>query len=107
MRHKEVNMCPVGVLAFYLAMRFDKTEEFKDWTSDDFMSNKKWFDRKLLVDPTRSDVDLDKSMNNNSYKNAIKNVLNELNIPSIHFVHLGCTLGPKIMEMLQMSSDKI
>ena len=100
-------MCPVGALAFYLAMRFDKTQEFKDWTAEDFMDNEKWFDRKLLVDPTRSDVNLDKAMNNNSYKNAIKSILAELNIPSIHFVHLGRTLGPKILEMLQMSSDEI
>ena len=107
MRHKDVNMCPVGALAFYLAIRFEKTQEFKYFNGKDFMDNQKWFDRKLLVDPTRSDVDLDKSMNNNSYKNAIKTVLEELNIPSIHFVHLGRTLGPKIMEMLQMSSDAI
>ena len=100
-------MCPVGALAFYLAICFDKMNEFKDWGPEEFMENRKWFDRKLLVDPTRSDVDLDKSMNNNSYKNAIKGVLEELHIPSIHFVHLGRTLGPKIMEMLQMSSDTI
>ena len=107
MRHKDVNMCPVGALAFYLAMRFYRTNEFDSWTGDNFMENRSWFDKKLLVDCTRSDTDLDRSMHNNSYKKAIKSVLEELNVPSNHFVHLGRTLGPKLMEMLQMSSDEI
>ena len=71
------------------------------------MENDKWFNEKLLVDPTRSNVNLDKFMNNNSYKNAINSILDKLNLPSIHFIHLNHTLELKILEMLQMSSDKI
>ena len=36
------------------------TSEFDEFTLDDWLDNKKWFDVKLLVDTSRHDVDLEK-----------------------------------------------
>ena len=49
-RHRDVRLCSVGALVFYLGYRFDITEEFKNFTVDDWCNNKKWFDVKLLAD---------------------------------------------------------
>jgi hypothetical protein len=56
MRHKHVNMCLIGALAFYLMARFDMTGE-----KFDFSDNSSWFKRKFLVSPTHS-KNFDKEM---------------------------------------------
>jgi hypothetical protein len=68
MRHKLVELCSVGGLSFYLAMRFWLTKEFEDFDFQDFLDNKKWFDIKLLTDATRSDHDHSKPMANHIQK---------------------------------------
>jgi hypothetical protein len=107
MRHRLVELCSLGGLAMYLAFRFANTKEFDLFTADDWLENKKWFDIKLLVDATRSDADHCKAMANDTYANAVKTTLRGLSIPSNHWVHLGRTLGPKILELLEEESDDI
>jgi hypothetical protein len=107
MRHKFVELCSIGGIVFYLAFRFATTKEFDLFTARDWLDNKKWFDIKLLVDASRSDADHCKAMANNTYADAIKLTLRGLDIPSNHWVHLGRTLGPKILELLEEESDDI
>jgi hypothetical protein len=107
MRHADVVLCPVGGLSFYLGMRFAMTSEFDEFTLDDWLDNKKWFDIKLLVDTSRHDVDLKKSMSSDSYASAIKKVLQELGLPLFHLIHIGRVVGPKILEMLEAERDEI
>jgi hypothetical protein len=49
MRHKNVNVCSIGALGFYLMSRFEVTGEIFD-----FATNKSWFNIKLLVIPTHA-----------------------------------------------------
>jgi hypothetical protein len=107
MRHKLVELCSVGGLSFYLAMRFWLTKEFEDFDFQDFLDNKKWFDIKLLTDATRSDHDHSKPMANDTYAKAVKQVLGKLGLASSHWVHLGRTLGPKLLELLELEADII
>jgi hypothetical protein len=70
MRHKKVERCCVGGLAFYLAMQFHMTREFEeltllDWL--DWLDNSKWLDVNLLVDATKLWPDYFKAMSNDVY----------------------------------------
>jgi hypothetical protein len=75
------------------------THEFEDFILLDWLDNKKWFDVKLLVDP--SGGSFMKPMSNDSYAKAIKVILFALGIVALHLVHLGPNLRPKILEMLE------
>jgi hypothetical protein len=86
-------------------LRFNVTHEFEDFTLSDWLDNSKWFDVKLLVDPSGSRFE--KAMSNDSYAKAIKQVLLGLGIAAVHLVHLGRNLGPKLLEMLEEESDAI
>jgi hypothetical protein len=86
-------------------LRFNVTHEFENFTLSDWLDNKKWFDVKLLVDP--SGGRFEKAMTNDSYAKAIKAVLLGLGIAAVHLVHLGRNLGPKLLEMLEEESDAI
>jgi hypothetical protein len=48
-RHKDVSLCSVCALAFYLMFPFSVTREFENSTLEDWMENSKWFDIKMLV----------------------------------------------------------
>ena len=91
----------------YLANRFANTKEFKDFNLEDWKTNSKWFDIKLLVDASRPDGDKKVSMKNNTYAKAIKHVLGSLGIKSSHWLHLGQVIGPKMLEMQEMKPDEI
>ena len=107
MRHKDVQLCPVGSLAFYLAYRFSITREFEGFALEDWLENSHWFNQKLLVEVFRLDRDFTICMSNDTYSKAIKEVLNKLGIASNHWVHLGRTLGPKILEFLEIEAEEI
>lgn len=107
MRHKDVRLCAVGALAYYLAYRFSITKEFADMELEGWLENSTWFDQKLLVESFRPDRNFTKSMSNDTYSKAIKEVLTKLSIASNHWVHLGRTLGPKILEFLQVEGEEI
>ena len=97
----------MGGMAFYLAMRFWLTSEFVNFEFADFLDNKKWFDIKLLTDANRSDHDHTQPMANDTYAKAIKAVLGKLGLSSNHWLHLGRTIGPKILEFLQVEQEHI
>ena len=109
MRHKDVRLCPIGALAFFLGFRFNRTKELEKLSIDDWLVNSAWFDIKLLTDPFGNGGRLDntKSINSSTYSDAMHKVLDKHNIPSNHWLHLGRTLGPKLLERSQISSDEI
>jgi hypothetical protein len=77
-RHKDVSLCSVGALPLYLMFRFSGTCEFENFTLGDWIENNKWFDIKLLVD--LQGYDKTKSLQNRSYTEAVKWVLDYLRI---------------------------
>ena len=97
--HKDVSLCCIGALAFYLMYRFSVTREFENFTLEDWMDNSRWFDIKLLVD--LQGFDHTKSLKNRSYADAIKMILVFLGIAAKKLVHLGRNLGAKFLEMLE------
>jgi hypothetical protein len=66
MLHKDVNMCSIGSLGFYLMSRFEVTGEIFD-----FGTNKSWFNRKLLVSPTHAKT-VDKEISFQHYPTVLK-----------------------------------
>ena len=104
-RHKDVKLCCLGALAFYLSYRFAITHKFASFLHADWCNNAKWFDVKLLVDVCGQDYT--KPMNGDSYAKAIGIVLKILMIFINIFKHLGRKLGPKILEMLEEEESEI
>ena len=107
LRHKNPLVCGVGAFAMYLALRFHITREFESDMFDPsfWFTNSTWFDVKLLVDAYAADRT--KELKTNSYGQAIKSVLQELKLPSTHFVHIGRKIGPKELEMLEATASEI
>ena len=104
-RHKDVRLCCIGALAFYLQYRFYLTDEFADFTVDNWCKNSDWFDVKLLVDVATKDTT--KSMTNDSYGDKIRAVLKKLQITSSKALHLGKNIGAKILDLLEEESEEI
>ncbi len=103
-RHKDVALCCIGALAFYLSFRFYCTREFEDFTLEDWTDNKTWFDIKLLTDICG---DNKTQMVNDSYGKHIRKVLNALSIIWDKLLHLGRNLGGKILVLLETVQDDI
>ena len=72
----------------YLVNCFANTKEFKDFNLEDWKTNSKWFNIKLLVDASHPDGNNKVLMKNNTYMKAIKQVLGSLGIKSSHWLHL-------------------
>jgi hypothetical protein len=104
-RHKDVSLCCIGALSFYLMYRFAVTREFESFTLEDWLENSKWFDIKLLIDIQGTQNT--KEMKNRSFSEAIKLVLLFLGIAALKLVHLGRNLGAKLLEMLEVESRAI
>jgi Centromere DNA-binding protein complex CBF3 subunit, domain 2 len=98
-RHKDVTLCCIGALSFYLMMRFSVTCEFEEFTVDDWCDNKKWFDTKLLVDVNSADKT--KKLQNDSYGDRVKAVLQSLGLACNKLLHLGRGLGAKLLDLLE------
>ena len=97
-RHRDVRLCCVGALSCYLQYRFHVTEEFADFTVEDWCDNQKWFDVKLLVDV--GGPLFVNAMKNDSYSNKLKLIVGKLKLPTHNLLHLGRKLGPKILDIL-------
>ena len=104
-RHKHVKLCPIAAFAFYLQYRFHVTDEFLDFTIEDWCDNKKWFDIKLLVDVATGDNTLE--LANDQYARKLKEVLQRLGLPMSILVHFGRKLGPRILDLLEEESREI
>ncbi|KAG7362818.1 centromere DNA-binding like protein [Nitzschia inconspicua] len=101
-RHKNVNLCSIGALGFYLMYRFHYTGEWDN--PPDFLDSKSWFDTKLLIasDSRRgSPSNHNQRISDKSYAKAIKKVCKSLGITTRHFVHIGRVLGNKESEIME------
>jgi Centromere DNA-binding protein complex CBF3 subunit, domain 2/Transcriptional activator of glycolytic enzymes len=103
-RHRDVTLCAVGAIAFYLEYRFHCTKEFEEFSVDDWLTNSKWFDVKFLID---INGDYSKEMLNDGYGKHVKKVLQGLNLSCSKLLHLGRNLGARILEMLEEESEEI
>lgn len=88
----------------YLMLRFSLSGEFRD-KEFNWLDNSKWFNVKLLVDPTSGDFQT--PVTNKSYAQAIKEVFKSLGIPQGHLIHIGRVLGTKMLEMMEEESREI
>jgi hypothetical protein len=104
-RHKDVNLCCIGALSFYLMYRIWCTKEFAGLTVEDWLDNSKWFDIKLLTDVHAEDNT--KEMKNDSYGKHIKRILKKLNLVCDKLLHLGRNIGSRILEMLEEEMEGI
>ena len=104
-RHRRVEHCCIGALAFYLSYRFLLTGEFLEFTDEDWVRNERWFNIKLLVDVNGSD--LCKEMQNDLYGKHVKRVLTSNNLMCAKVLHLGRNMGAKILDLLEAEGDKI
>ncbi|KAG7371290.1 centromere DNA-binding like protein [Nitzschia inconspicua] len=104
-RHRDVRLCCIGALAFYLQYRFYVTCEFRDFTVDDWLDNTKWFDIKLLTNV--ESCDHTSVMCNDSYKDKMKAVMSKLKLPMGKLLHLDRNVGPEILKFLQAESEDI
>jgi hypothetical protein len=98
MRHKKVEQCCVGGLAFYLAMCFHMTREFEEFTLHDWLDNSKWFDVKLLFDATKLGQIFAKRCSMMLMQRVLRKYLWELGVASNHWVHLGRITCPQVFR---------
>lgn len=104
-RHRDVRLCCIAGLSFYLMMRFFLTSEFTDFTVDDWLDNSKWFDVKLLVDTNSNDYT--REMKYDSYGSHLKKILVLLSLAIGKLLHLGRNIGSKILDLLEEESEAI
>jgi hypothetical protein len=104
-RHKDVRLCCIGAFAFYVQFRFFCTGEFADFDLQDWLTNEKWFDIKVLADVAGGDFK--KEMKNDSYEAHIKSVLQRLSLNMNKILHLGRNLGSRILELLEAEKSEI
>jgi Centromere DNA-binding protein complex CBF3 subunit, domain 2 len=105
LRHKDVRLCCLGGLAFYAQYRFDCTNEFVDFTPEDWVQRNKWFDVKVLVDVQSGNYK--KELSKDTYGTHIGAILARLKICCNKLCHLGRNLGARILEMLEEESEEI
>ena len=103
MRHKEVSLCAIGALGFYLMYRFYRTGEMNP--PPDFRDNEAWYHIKLLVSPNQ--IDYSKPVSDRTYMQAIQAACKHLNIPSNHWLHIGRVLGALELERMEDPSSEI
>jgi hypothetical protein len=71
----------------------------------DFTNNSAWYDMKLYTDGTKTNVN--KGIRPQAYGDMMTRVFKIMNLPTKHTAHIGRTLGPKALEMLEFSQDEI
>ena len=104
-RHRDVRLCCVGALSFYLMHRFFLTNEFEHYSAEDWLDNKKWFDVKLLVNASAND--LTAPLKKDSCAKHVKKILLKLKIVCSKILHLGRNLGSRILELMETESEHI
>ena len=110
-RHNDVRCCPVGGLAFYLAMRFAVTREFEPplFSPQGFLANKNWFNIKLLVNPYELQVGemAKKNVPYGTYYEEVRALLTQLHLPNNVIAHLGRHLGHRSLELKEVKDTDI
>lgn len=109
MRAKDVRLCSLGALGFYLLSRFALTGEFEDGKCPDFTDNKAWYDIKLLVAFGNGAAanGYTKEMKNTSYYKSMAVILKEKKIISSHKVHYGRTVGSALLQYKELDDDDV
>jgi len=102
--HKDPKICCVGAVSFYLQYWFHNTRKFADFTVENWLDKKSWFDIKLLTDLVGDPTAV---MNNDSYSGKLKSVLQQLGLPFCDLLHLGRKLGSKLLDMLEEEAREI
>ena len=100
MRAKNVFECPVGALSFYLLCRFHVSGEMSP--PPDFTKNSSWFGIKLLTDGAQQNSF--KSIKPSTHASHAREVLMELKMSCNSLLHLGRTLGPRWLELLEQET---
>jgi hypothetical protein len=105
-RHKDVRLCCVGALSFYLQYRIFLTGELQSFSPEDWLDNRNWVDIKLLADTLHSKNHIE-AMQNGSFSKTLKEVLLKLELPTDKLLHLGRNVGPKIFDLLEAEVEDI
>ena len=106
-RNFDVDVCPIGALAFYLHYRFHHTQEMDDPLRPiDWGDNSTWFHIKLLNDFSSARGN-QKCIQDSTYGNAIKKICKEKHIPTKHYVHIGRVLGAMECELNEDDCNQI
>jgi hypothetical protein len=101
MQHANVSLCSIGALAFYLVVRFHITKETIDITD-----NKSWFNRKLLIRPTKR-ADLNQEMIYSHYGKVLEITGRNLEIEISTFKHFGRLYGNMDGELKDMDEKDL
>jgi len=104
MRHRQVEMCPLGALALYLWYRLDVRGEWAD-ARPDFLDNHAWFFIKLLVSSTSNEVL--EELDIKTYADAIQEAMDAVGVSCNHRAHFGRKVMPILLEMCEVLSDLI
>ena len=104
-RHRNVELCCIGAIAQYLQYRIDCTGEFEDMSLDEWLDNSKWFDIKFLVDVNGGDNT--QEMSSDTYSAHVKRNLQRLNLPTNKLCHLGCNVGSKYLDLMEVDAEEI
>lgn len=107
MRSKNVLLCPLGALGFYLLSRFQLTQEFEESNCPDFTDNKAWYDIKLLVGFGNGAADHTKEQKPTSYSKCIKKILKDKQISSNHYSHIGRVIGAAELQYLEVDDEEV
>lgn len=105
LRHKDVSVCPVGALGFYLFQRFRMTGEMEDGKRPDFCDNKDWFSTKLFVHCSQEDKRLE--MKKKNFTDMIRECFASLKIFTRHYGHFGRVSAPALLELEEISHELI
>lgn len=105
-RHKDVRLCAVNGFAFYMGLRLEVSKEFEDFPKEKWLSNKEWFNIKLLTD-VRLGADHTHPLSDNQYSNTIADVLGSMGLSHNKKKHFGRKMGPKLMELLEAEQGDI
>jgi hypothetical protein len=101
MRHADVSLCSIGALAFYLVMRFHITKETICITD-----NKSWFNRKLLIRPTKG-AGLNQEMVYSHYGKVLEKIGRQLEIEMAEFKHFGRFYGQMDGDLKDMDEKDL
>jgi hypothetical protein len=105
-RHKDARLCAINGFAFYMGLRLDVSKEFQDFPKEKWLSNKDWFNIKLLTD-VRLGADQTQPLSDNQYATTIEEVLSSMGLSKKKKKHFGRNMGPKLLELLEAEQGDI
>jgi len=91
-------------MSFYMQCRLYNTREFVDFALGNWLDKASWFDIKLIVDLIGDNAT---TMNNDSYSQKLKSILQQLGLPCCDLLHLGPKLGSKLFDLLEEDTREI